>query len=483
MTRAVGARLVIAALWLLPPPASGQAPPAPLRVQGRHFVDPAGRVVVLRGVNLAGDSKVPPFVPVDDPRQLDPLMQLGLNVVRLVISWEALEPRPGVYDARYLGRMGAIASACVERGMYVVVDVHQDGFSRYLSKGSGDGFPAWAASPRSRLHEPDNGPKCANWPIKMAFDPGMHRSFADFYSDANGVRTRYLRMVQKLAGEFVAIPGVIGYDLLNEPWGYERSELAPLYADAARAIHAVHAGAIVFVEGHVSTNMGFQTRLPRPDFAGVAYAPHYYKPTVILAGTWRGHTGAIDRAFAHMNSKAEEWCVPLFVSEFGAPAEARRAGDYVAYLYDRLDETFASGAQWNYTPHWGPEAKDGWNGEDFHILAPSGHLRGNFRARPFPRAIAGTPIRFRYEEGTPSTVEVAWDARPDLGETEIFLPIAVFPIGSAVRCDPPEMECRHDAARQVLMVRALRPGRVRVRVEGARQTEKPYAEAQRRGEK
>jgi endoglycosylceramidase len=223
--------------------------------------------------------------------------------------------------------------------------------------------------------------------------------------------------------------------------------------------------AILFIEGHVTTNRGLQTHLPRPEFGNFAYSPHYYKAAPILTGAWRGGTRSIDLAFAHMESKAAEWDVPLFLSEFGAPAENHRAGDYVAYLYDRLDAGFSSGAQWNYTPHWSPQAKDGWNGEDFNIASPSGQLRGNFRPRPFPRAIAGVPGRFRYDEANGrATVVMTYDAGPDRGETEIYLPRAVFPAGSDITYNPPGLAVRYDPVRQVMAITAARPGRVALRI-------------------
>ena len=219
-----------------PAPARHAADSAVLRVVGRQFVGSDGRMVLLRGVNLGGDGKLPPFPTPDDPVLLDQLTELGFNAIRLLFIWEAYEPEPGRYDEAYLARLVAVAATAWARGLYVIVDIHQDGFARTLCYGCGAGFPLWAVSPCATPHPPDNGCGCKGWPLFELMDPGVYRSFADFYADAYGVRTRYLAMLGRLAEAFAAVPGVVGYDPLNEPWGDERREIAPLYRDAAAAL-------------------------------------------------------------------------------------------------------------------------------------------------------------------------------------------------------------------------------------------------------
>ncbi|PIZ27237.1 MAG: hypothetical protein COY46_00720, partial [Chloroflexi bacterium CG_4_10_14_0_8_um_filter_46_9] len=135
----------------------------PLHIDGYWFKDEQGRVVILRGVNVAGNSKVPPFIPFADAALLDPLKEWGMNVIRLVLIWEAIEPEPGKYNERYIDAMETLVNAAGERGIYVILDMHQDMFSRYLNGGCGDGAPSWAIDPSIPQYEPSNDERCIDW--------------------------------------------------------------------------------------------------------------------------------------------------------------------------------------------------------------------------------------------------------------------------------------------------------------------------------
>jgi hypothetical protein len=134
--------------------------------------------------------------------------------------------------------------------------------------------------------------------------------------------------------------------------------------------------------------------------------------------------------------------VPLFVGEHGVRTTTRNGPAYVRAVYDLLDRTLASGAQWVYTPGWTPERKDGWNREDLSIADPSGTPRAHFAPRAYPRRIAGTPTSFSAiaDASGATVIELQWQNDPAAGATELYLPAqaalaAPAATGAGLRCE------------------------------------------------
>ena len=155
-------------------PASGPRALTRLTTDRTFLRDESGRYVTLHGVNLSGTAKVPAKVGDVtlfakgrvDPRIREPLMQgtasyvgkpfpgyattlaeigpaadsemkklrdAGFNAVRLMINWEGAEPTAkGVYDLDYLKSLRLAVEAANKYGIYVLLDMHQDLFSRFL---------------------------------------------------------------------------------------------------------------------------------------------------------------------------------------------------------------------------------------------------------------------------------------------------------------------------------------------------------------
>jgi hypothetical protein len=121
-------------------------------VSGKYLLDEEGRQLLLRGVNLSGAAKLPdPFTKsfIDRPIKLqeadehfERIRNLGMNHIRFLVTWEAIEGRgPGLYDEGYIRYVADICKIAGEHGLYVIIDMHQDLFSRHLF---GSGAPKWA---------------------------------------------------------------------------------------------------------------------------------------------------------------------------------------------------------------------------------------------------------------------------------------------------------------------------------------------------
>jgi len=134
-------------------------------IRDNLILDDEGRTLMLRGVNLGGDSKVPfgppgselaletlnpkaPITFVGRPFPLEEaeshflrLKKAGMTFLRFLVTWEAIEHEgPGIYDEAYLAYLRKILTIAEQFGISVFIDPHQDVYSRWTG---GDGAPAW----------------------------------------------------------------------------------------------------------------------------------------------------------------------------------------------------------------------------------------------------------------------------------------------------------------------------------------------------
>lgn len=95
------------------------------------------------GKSVAPESCCDPTAPEGDKlactwneteRMWRDLRDAGFNAVRFLVNWEGVEPiERGKYDQRYLATIRKNVELANKYGIYVLVDMHQDSFSRHLA--------------------------------------------------------------------------------------------------------------------------------------------------------------------------------------------------------------------------------------------------------------------------------------------------------------------------------------------------------------
>lgn len=343
----------------------GDGAPAPLpalhatRGAAPGIFDDLGREVILRGINLnsLGDyyqaSPELPAVFEFEPEFLTAMAAQGFNVVRLLIHWSALEPERGSIDRAYLQRIRAAVDAAAAAGVYVVLDMHQDAWGKYIATPEGtvcppnsepaigwDGAPSWATLT-------DGASTCRNGSRENA--PAVVEAFRSFYTDRDGIMGRLVATWAEVAREFAGDTTVAGYDLLNEPFFVDinrpqtAAELGTFYARAIAAIRAAEAEAggfshIVFFEPLV--NFPLPSSQPPADFStdtNLVFAPHTYAESF--------NPLLLSQVFPLMQRAAARYGTTFWIGEygwFGDPAQdiepLRRFG--------RLEDQYRVGSAW-----------------------------------------------------------------------------------------------------------------------------------------
>jgi endoglycosylceramidase len=234
----------------------------------RPFVaDQQGRYRILRGVVAAGlidfwsgadrsQARPAPFYPIDPAAyagrcpanysviRVPPLCEedfrqmreLGFDVVKLGLSWSLLEPSPGRYDGTYLDRIQQVVRWARDSDIYVILDMHQNAWSRYFPDDSRSipgglaeppslsdhtGAPAWAVF--------TDGLPSARFLGQRELNAAVQAAMTNFWLDRSGdslpqgeapgigLQDHYIGALAALARRFRDDSTVAGYSLFNEP--------------------------------------------------------------------------------------------------------------------------------------------------------------------------------------------------------------------------------------------------------------------------
>ena len=314
-----------------------------------------GAQLLLRGVNVNQLGEYyqanPDLAAVQPLTRQDfvDMAALGINVVRLTLSWSRLEPVGGGVDGpasiarSYLDQISEAVAWAAEQQIYVVLDMHQDAWGMSVAGAPAsrchpgtapmtgwDGAPAWATLT-------DGAPACQFTGRDLA--PNVSRAFQSFYMDRDGIQTALLQGWAALASRFAASPNVVGYDLLNEPNFAETPPvsstllLTNFYARAIntirRAEHDAPGGFIhpVMIEPSIFWSGFGLDNLPPSDVLPdqqLVFAPHLYNESITSDQDLGVNLISIERGFRLARAAANQMHAALWIGEWGWFGDSRQ---------------------------------------------------------------------------------------------------------------------------------------------------------------
>jgi endoglycosylceramidase len=471
------------------PAPAGSFVSGPLQAPGGPFLyDRAGRVVLLHGVNAV--YKLAPFELYPDPGQpwnfsatdAQRIASLGFTVVRLGILWEGVEPGSGgpnqasvctpgaagnpnefnpATAAAYLAKIKQTVDLLGRYHVYSLLDMHQDVYSQPFR---GEGAPEWAICTNNVPIVPLGGRWSSNYG-----NPTLQTAEEHFWMNdvTGGLQQQYDLAWTTVAKYFADNAWVVGYDPYNEPFEDMlttddtedfATKLECFYTGTARPGTLLNGGApavcpsgdpaqglipsiqsvdphhLIFVEAdNYSVQSGGPSLLGPMGFPNLVYNFHVY------CGDRSGVTGdPIDldscasselRSMARrqnerpaMTTTQQPGGPAWFMTEFGATSSVPLL-DQVTSFADGLDLGWIYWA-WKYYD-------DPTGSSDEALVQADGTLAPTAAvlSRPYPQAVAGTPISNWFELQNKDFQLVYTPSVAVKAPTVVFVPGNLYPQG------------------------------------------------------
>lgn len=400
-----------------------------------YIADEQGRAMSFRGINVKADH---PAEMATDQLMADAEAR-GFNLLRLAVYWDEMEPTDDVWAEDYFAEIATVMDRAEAHGLWVALDMHQDTFSTAFN---GKGIPLWATDDGGLPFE-DQGSFLLNY-----LQPGSMEAWENLYERPD-LRAAQVDAWEELVQRFGDRANLLGYDLLNEPFGkmrtgedlfaaaarVERTQLTPMYQRLTTAIRRLDPKRWVFVEPPNLASLGIATNLGAIEGGNIAFYPHMYDANIEFATYTPGGVQEFDASFfdgyaAVIDVYPDRNRVPVLFGEWGLANPERPGMDEFVRRSLRLMEQHGSG--WT--------VFTGCRGSSYCVWDSQGNDRPAIGqiTQPWARSVAGTPQYLHWDPDT-RTLYVAFEDSAATGTTDLVVPASrVYPEGWEVVATPGE---------------------------------------------
>ena len=315
-----------------------------------YIKDNYDRIVIYHGANLSNYAKHVnkgrAGITWQDSVDFMKMKSEGYNVVRYLVFWEALEPTEGYIDTSYLRASIAKVKQIESCSLDVIIDMHQDLFAQRFS---GDGFPDWMVKTDGKSFKLNND----SWSLNY-LQPAVLATFDNFWNNKSE-QDKYANALRIFVNTFDTLPGVIGYDIMNEPFPgaclpnvFEAGKLSTFYQNMLKIVRPI-SNKLFFFEPWMSTSAGIPTFLTfKPDGLCV-YEPHYYN---LICESYKAynilHKNSMQCALKTKADEARSFKVPMLLGEFGISSRSNRFNNYLIDIANVSDQYGFSWTYWAY---------------------------------------------------------------------------------------------------------------------------------------
>jgi endoglycosylceramidase len=423
------------------------------------MTDPAGRVVILHGVQVDKWEATAPVNVVDlSPDNVRFIAHAGFDLVRLSMTYSGVAPAPGVFDQAYVDQFVSFDRELAQHGIYDLLDMMQGEYSELVG---GWGFPDWmtlaGGAPNTKTPFPNGYEE----------NPAEYTAWDNFWHDAagpggGGIQDDYVTGLGRIAASFASAPGLLALEILNEPWPgsqwptcanpvgcplFDQLLLTPFYRAALSAIRKADHSHLVAYEPNIFFDYGAASAAGPTGDADALFAFHDYCLDAVAAGAAGFPNGrtfpdplglcGIDEQVVMANAmvQAARTGDALLMDEWGNTEDT----SVITRLAAEADKAMIGWSYWAYEDccgSLGAVVKDG-------TASPT--APGNLNVpvldalvRPYPQAVAGTPTGWSYSPGTGNfslsytTARVAGGSFGAGARTRVELPLLDYPQGYRV---------------------------------------------------